>query len=226
MACVRLTDPRPGVHNLFALASRITFRFMNYGLQWVQDTYIFCIASVLHAHTKSGLLAHVRFATKYPHTVDEEFLLMHGPHSYCAVAFQLHAHGRINFYRRPWPDVARPCPRQRFSTFLVIFRAIFCVSRTPWLVITSTMLRNVSTIIIIIVHLRFHYEGTWKKSCTPRGTFACPKGYPHLKTTANHKNQPLGKRCITRRSDQTRRDWASILTRHVPVTVCLATGCL
>ena len=108
VACVRLTEPRPGVHNLFALASRITFRFMNYGLQWVQDTYIFCIASVLHAHTKSGLLAHVRFATKYPHTVDEEFLLMHGPHSYCTVAFQLHAHGRINFYRRPWPDVPAP----------------------------------------------------------------------------------------------------------------------
>jgi len=48
------------VHNIFAIASRITFLFMNYGRQWVQIFLCFCIASVLLQHTE--LLPHVCLA--------------------------------------------------------------------------------------------------------------------------------------------------------------------
>jgi len=44
-----ILNPRPGVHNIFAIAGRITFIYMNYGLQFV-DISIFCIASVLLPH--------------------------------------------------------------------------------------------------------------------------------------------------------------------------------
>ena len=47
--------------------------------------------------------------TKYPHTVDKEFLLMHG---YRDLYFEVHVHGRVNTYRRP--QVVRPWPT--FST--------------------------------------------------------------------------------------------------------------
>jgi len=49
-----------GVHNIFAIAGRITFIFMSYRRQCVQD--IFCIASVLLPHTEPSLLAYVCLA--------------------------------------------------------------------------------------------------------------------------------------------------------------------
>jgi len=53
---------KAGVHNLFVIADRITFVFMNYSRQWVQDIYIFSIVSVLLTHTKPNLLPHVCLA--------------------------------------------------------------------------------------------------------------------------------------------------------------------
>jgi len=53
---------RTGVHNLFAVAGRITFIFMNYGRQPVQDIFIFCISSVLLQHTEPSPLPHVCLA--------------------------------------------------------------------------------------------------------------------------------------------------------------------
>jgi len=45
------------VYNRSPISGRITFIFMNYGRQWVQD--IFYVFSVLHLHTKPSLLPHV-----------------------------------------------------------------------------------------------------------------------------------------------------------------------
>jgi len=52
--------PRAGKHNLFAIADRITFTFMNYGRQWVQ--HILYFALLLFSHTEPTLLPHVCLA--------------------------------------------------------------------------------------------------------------------------------------------------------------------
>ena len=48
-----------GVYNHFAIAGRITFNFMNYGRQWVQDIFTFCIVSVLLPCTEPSLVPHI-----------------------------------------------------------------------------------------------------------------------------------------------------------------------
>jgi len=55
---VRLFDQ--GVLNFFAIARPITFIFMNYGGQQVQD--IFCIVTLLLPHPEPSLLLHVCLA--------------------------------------------------------------------------------------------------------------------------------------------------------------------
>ena len=50
------------MHNLLAIAGRITFIFMNYGRQWIQDIFVFGIASVLLRHTEPSLLLDVSLA--------------------------------------------------------------------------------------------------------------------------------------------------------------------
>jgi len=55
-------DSNTGVHNLFVIAGRSTFIFMNCGRQSVQDIFIFCISSVLLQHTEPSPLPHVCLA--------------------------------------------------------------------------------------------------------------------------------------------------------------------
>jgi len=52
----------PGVHNLFVIACSITFIFMKYGRQSVQDIFIFCISSVLLQRTEPNPLPYVYLA--------------------------------------------------------------------------------------------------------------------------------------------------------------------
>jgi len=50
---------RSAVHNLFAIADRITLIFMNCSRQCIEDILIFWIASLLLPHTEPRLLQHV-----------------------------------------------------------------------------------------------------------------------------------------------------------------------
>jgi len=63
------SSPKPGAHNLFAIAGSTTFIFMNCGRQSVQAVFTFwnyfCSACT-------------RLFWRYPYTVDAEFLLRHG----------------------------------------------------------------------------------------------------------------------------------------------------
>jgi len=63
------TRPKPGLHSLFVIVGRITFIFVNYGRQSVQDIFIFCISSVLLQHTEPSPLPHVCLAVFLQSTV-------------------------------------------------------------------------------------------------------------------------------------------------------------
>ena len=80
-ACTQINFTKASVHNRFAIAGRITFIFMNYGRRRVQDDFSFLhcfrFASAHWAFSASTrLFGHL--STKYPHTIDKEFL-MHAP---------------------------------------------------------------------------------------------------------------------------------------------------
>jgi len=64
--CITQFAPKPGVHNLFAIACRITFICMNYDRQWVPDIFIFGFASVLLPHAEPSLIPHVCLAVFQP----------------------------------------------------------------------------------------------------------------------------------------------------------------
>jgi len=66
------------MHNLFVLAGRITFIFMNYGRQSVQDIFIFCISSVLFQHTEPRPLPHACLAVFLQSTfIQQKIVLIH-----------------------------------------------------------------------------------------------------------------------------------------------------
>ena len=66
---------RSGVHNRVAIASRITFIFMNYGRQSVQDFNFFAML-LFYFHTLTLPCLHTSiwsFSIKYPSTADKRF---------------------------------------------------------------------------------------------------------------------------------------------------------
>jgi len=74
-----------GVHNLYTVADRIPFIFVNYGRQWVQTfSKFFCNASVLLPHTEPSLLPKVSvwltfYLASYLNTTDKEFFISAQP---------------------------------------------------------------------------------------------------------------------------------------------------
>jgi len=53
---IAISGTTSGAPNLFAIADCIMFIFMNYSRQWVEDSFIFCIASAILPHTEPSLL--------------------------------------------------------------------------------------------------------------------------------------------------------------------------